>query len=165
MQLISGSYHYPSYNPQWTISDQWAIHLLKLILRSHPLAQFHTLIVFETEKGSPGGSWAQKPFSVPHFLFLGNGPHSTSVAFPEFQGAGSDSCWFDKGRDAETKEEQSSKNTLRPHPCSHQGIPIMMYASYTSKLYSLCLFFLEMNTLKLNSLESFIVFLLCWIVP
>jgi len=32
------------------------------------------------------GSWAQKPFCVPHFQFVGNGPYSAAMAFPEFQG-------------------------------------------------------------------------------
>ena len=35
------------------------------------------------------GSWAQKPFHVPHFLFLGNGSHSATTTFPEVLGAGS----------------------------------------------------------------------------
>ena len=38
------------------------------------------------------GSWAQKPFCVPHFLFFGNGPHSATMTFLEFLGTGSDSC-------------------------------------------------------------------------
>ena len=31
------------------------------------------------------GSWAQKPFCVPHFLFVGNKLHPASLTFPEFQ--------------------------------------------------------------------------------
>ena len=42
------------------------------------------------------GSWAQKPFCVPHLLFLGNGPHSASMAFSEFQRTGSDRCWWER---------------------------------------------------------------------
>ena len=38
------------------------------------------------------GSWAQKPFCVPHFLFLGNGPHSATMTFTEFPVTDSDSC-------------------------------------------------------------------------
>ena len=38
------------------------------------------------------GSWAQKPFWVPHFLTTGNGLHSASITFPEFQWAGSNCC-------------------------------------------------------------------------
>ena len=49
------------------------------------------------------GSWAQKPFCVPHFLFLENGPHSASVAFPEFKKASSDSWGLGEGGDAEIK--------------------------------------------------------------
>lgn len=37
------------------------------------------------------GSWAQEPFCVPYFLFLG-GPHSAIMIFPEFLGTVSDSC-------------------------------------------------------------------------
>ena len=47
---------------------------------------------------------------MPHFLFLGDGPHSASMAFPEFQEAGSDSCWPGKEGDAKTGEEESSYN-------------------------------------------------------
>ena len=50
-----------------------------------------------------GGSWAQKPFCVPHFLLLGNGPHSDSMTFPEFQGAW---CWSGRKGEAKTEEEQ-----------------------------------------------------------
>ena len=31
------------------------------------------------------GSWAQRPFCVPHFLIIGNRLHSASMTFPEFQ--------------------------------------------------------------------------------
>ena len=62
----------------------------------------------ETEQ-DPVGS--QKPSCVPHFLFLGNGPRSASTAFPEFQGAGSGSCWSRKGGVAKTREERSSNNS------------------------------------------------------
>ena len=58
----------------------------------------------ETEQALRG-SWAQKPLCVPFFLFLGNGPHSASMAFPDFQGAGSDSCLSGKEGNAKTKGE------------------------------------------------------------
>ena len=64
-----------------------------------------------TEQG-PMGSWAQKPFCFAHFFFLGKGPHSATIAFPEFQGTGSDSCWSGKEGGAKTREEQS-KNSSR----------------------------------------------------
>ena len=32
------------------------------------------------------GSWTQKPFCDPHSLFLGKGPHSAPMTFPEFLG-------------------------------------------------------------------------------
>ena len=38
------------------------------------------------------GSWAQKLFSVPHFLNTGNRLHLTSKAFPKFQPGGSNRC-------------------------------------------------------------------------
>ena len=43
------------------------------------------------------GSWVQKPFHVPRFLFLGNGPHSATRTFSEFLETVSDSCWSGKG--------------------------------------------------------------------
>ena len=55
----------------------------------------------ETERGS----WAQKPFCVPHFWYLGNSTHSASMTFPEFLGTGSDRCWSGKEGDAKTREE------------------------------------------------------------
>ena len=57
------------------------------------------------------GSWAWKPFYVPCFLFVGNRLHSASMTFPEFQRADSNSCYSGKGGDAETREEQSRKNS------------------------------------------------------
>ena len=57
------------------------------------------------------GSWAQQLSCVPCFLFLGSGPHSASMTFSEFQGAGSASCWSGKGGDAKIREEESSKNS------------------------------------------------------
>ena len=63
------------------------------------------------ESGVLWGSMAQKPFCVPHFLFLRNGPHSATVAFPEFQGTDLDICWSGKEGDAKTREEQSRNNS------------------------------------------------------
>ena len=45
------------------------------------------------------------------FLFLGNGLHSVCMAFPEFQGADSDSCGSGKGGHAETREEEPRNNS------------------------------------------------------
>ena len=45
-------------------------------------------------------SWAQKPFCVPHFL-----------TFPEFQRAGSNSCWSGKGGDVEKREKPPRDNS------------------------------------------------------
>ena len=56
------------------------------------------------------GSWPQKTFCVPDFLYLGNGFHSASLAFSGFQGAGSYSCLSGKEGNAKTREEQSNKN-------------------------------------------------------
>ena len=39
------------------------------------------------------GSWAQNPFCDPHFLITGDRLHSASITFPEFQRAGSNSCY------------------------------------------------------------------------
>ena len=62
--------------------------------------------------GVPGSeNWAQKPFCVPHFLFVGNRLHSASLTFPEFQREGSNSCLSGKGGDAETRAEQSRNNS------------------------------------------------------
>ena len=58
------------------------------------------------------GPWAQKPFYVPHFLFLGNTPYSASRTFPEFQRADSNGCLSGKGGDAETREEQSRNTSV-----------------------------------------------------
>ena len=65
----------------------------------------------------PESSWilggfviTEPQWELPHFLFIGNGPHSASMAFPEFQGANSDSSWSGKEGDAETREEQSGNN-------------------------------------------------------
>ena len=35
--------------------------------------------------GTLRGSWAKKPFCVPHFLCVGNRVHSAPMTFPEFQ--------------------------------------------------------------------------------
>ena len=43
-------------------------------------------------KQDPVGLLGTQGFLCPHFLFLGNGPHSVSMTFPEFQGVGSGSC-------------------------------------------------------------------------
>lgn len=39
-----------------------------------------------------GGFLDAKAFLCPHLLFLGHGPHSATTTFPEFLGAGPDSC-------------------------------------------------------------------------
>ena len=67
------------------------------------------------------GSWAQKPFCVPHFLITGSRLHSAPMTFPEFQWAGSNSCSSVKGGDAETREEQSRNNSavLAQGPGAH----------------------------------------------
>ena len=60
---------------------------------------------WDTEMLKPSRrSWSQKSFCVPHFSFLGNRPHSASVAFPEFQGAGSYICWSGKEVHGKTRE-------------------------------------------------------------
>ena len=62
-------------------------------------------------KWNQAGSYrapGHKSLSVSPILFLGNGPHSASMAFPEFQGTGSDSCLSGKKGDAKTMEEESS---------------------------------------------------------
>ena len=84
------------------------------------------------------------------------------IAFLEFQGTGSDSCRSGKGKDAKTREEESRNNNraLGRILLPSQGIHIMMRASYITKrkVIFFTLFFLEMNTLKLNSLESSLSF-------
>ena len=60
---------------------------------------------------SPVEVLGSKAFLCSHFLFLGNEPHSVSMAYPEFQGAVSDSCWSGKKGVAKIKEEQSSNRS------------------------------------------------------
>ena len=69
-------------------------------------ARTHTV----TEQG-PAGLLGTKAFLCPHFLFVGRGPHSASVTFPEFQGAGADRCRPERGGDAETREELSRNSS------------------------------------------------------
>ena len=64
---------------------------------------FHFRGAVETRHGL-WGSWAQKSFCVPHFLFLGNGPCSATLTFLEF--LEQVQTVADQGR-----EEQSSNNS------------------------------------------------------
>ena len=115
-------------------------------------ARTHTV----TEQG-PVGLLGTKAFLCPHFLFVGRGPHSASVTFPEFQGAGADRCGSGRGGDAETREEpfRNSSTASGRILLPSQGTHIMTQASYTpeSKVRLLRLL-LEMNTLKLTALGS-----------
>ena len=101
----------------------------------------------------PVGLLAQKTFSVSQFLFLGNGPHSASLAFPEFQGTGSDSCWSGKERDVKTREEQSSNNSTASgqDPCS---LSRDTHNTPKRKVIFLMLL-LEKDTLKIEQLGVF----------
>ena len=81
-----------------------------------------------TQQG-PMGLLAQKPFCVPYFLFLENGPPSVPTTFPEILGAGSDRCWSGKEGDAKTREEQSGNNSTAlgqdpgsPPRYTHNGV-------------------------------------------
>ena len=60
------------------------------------------------------GSWAQKPFCVPHFLFAGNRLHSASMTFPEFQRAGSNSA--NQEREERRRQGRSSPETIAQTP-------------------------------------------------
>ena len=72
-----------------------------------------------------GGSWAQKPFCVPHFLFLGNRPHSASMTYPKFQRAGSNSSQSGKGGDAEIREKSRGNSAgLEQSPGSPSRITL-----------------------------------------
>ena len=57
-----------------------------------------------------GPSQVKILFHVPNFL-VGNKLHSASLTFPEFQGAGSNTCLSGEGGDAEAKEGQSGNNS------------------------------------------------------
>ena len=108
--------------------------------------------------GAPG----HKRLCVPYFLFLGNGPHSATITFRKFLGEGSDSCWSGEGRKSQATIVQPWVRFLVPS----QGIHIIIQASYTPKRKVIFLMLLlEMNTLKLNSLESFLVLLPDLIAP
>ena len=63
---------------------------------------------------SQWGSWAQKPFCVPHFLMIGNRLHSASMTFPEFQWGRFKQMLIREGGDAETREEQSGEPIVQP---------------------------------------------------
>ena len=52
-----------------------------------------------------------KAFLCLLFLAFRKWVSSASMAFPEFQGAGSDSCSLGKGVDAKTREEELGKNS------------------------------------------------------
>ena len=103
------------------------------------------------------GSWAQKHFCVPHFLFLENGPHSPSTAFParyllirEREGMQR------QGRNSQATTVQPWDGILIPT----QGIHIMMETSYTSQRKVIFLMLLlEVNSLTMNSLGPLLVFL------
>ena len=60
----------------------------------------------EAEQEDPVDSWVQKPFCVPHFLFVGNRLHSASMTFPEFKGQFKQS--IERSGDAETRGKLSS---------------------------------------------------------
>ena len=67
----------------------------------------------ETEtRRDPVGLLGTKVFPCPPgFLFMGNGLHSASLTFPEFQRPGSKSCFIREGGDAETRAEQWRNNS------------------------------------------------------
>ena len=73
-------------------------------------------------KQDPSGSWAWKPL-CPQFL-LCRKQASASKTFPEFQSAGSNSCYWEKEGNLETSEEQpiNSSVALGQGPDSPQGI-------------------------------------------
>ena len=52
---------------------------------------------------------------APGFLFVGNTSlfYSASSAFPEFQRAGSNSCWWGSRRDAETRKSTQGKTAVQ----------------------------------------------------
>ena len=79
------------------------------------------------------GSWAQKPFCVPHFLLAGYRLHSAPKTFPEFQQSRLKQLLVreGKGRDTETREEESGNNsaTLGQSPGSPSGIHITISLS------------------------------------
>ena len=57
--------------------------------RTTALAEFQALDnkgEVETQQDPVGPSWAQKPFCVPRFLFVGNRLHSAFLTFPESKG-------------------------------------------------------------------------------
>ena len=81
------------------------------LLSRHPHGDTTHYTLINLQRTGPRGLLALKPFWVPHFLFLGNGPPSVSRAFPEIPRAGSDSCWSGKEADAETGEEESKNNS------------------------------------------------------
>ena len=119
---------------------------------------YYSITMILKPRRALGGSRAQKPFSVPHVLFLGNGPLSASMALPEFLGT---SCRSGKGGNAKIREEQSRNNgtTLGQYLLPSQGRRRVTHTSYTPKRKVIFLMLLlETNTL--NSLKSFLVLLL-----
>jgi len=75
----------------------------------------------------PWGSWAQKRFCVPCFLFVGNRLHSPSMPSPEFQTAGSKVANKGKrqGRSSQETRAQPWGRVLVPP----QGIHTAMWAA------------------------------------
>ena len=65
----------------------------------------------DVTKQSPVGLLGTNALLCPHFLFLGNGPHSASTAFPKFQRTGLDSCCSGKEGGAKTREEEPRNNS------------------------------------------------------
>ena len=85
----------------------------------------------EAEQEDPVDSWVQKPFCVPHFLFVGNRLHSASMTFPEFKGQFKQSLVREE-RGCRDKGEAELCTGVGP--ASPQGICTAVSLSFSAEL-------------------------------